>query len=145
MQVIRTRPDSQPAPPERFTGNVWVDPIAIADPPSRVRAFSVHFTPGARSAWHQHPHGQILHVLEGQGLVQQRGRPVEQIRAGDTIVTLPGEWHWHGATPGTFMTHLAIQEADDDRVDAYWGDQVTDEQYHDKTRPGASDGTEPPR
>lgn len=129
MQVIRNRPDSQSAPAEHFTGQVWVDPIAIAELPSRARAFSVHFTPGARSAWHQHPHGQILHVIEGQGLVQQRGGPIEAIRAGDTIVTLPGEWHWHGAAPGNFMTHLAIQEADDDRVDAYWGMHVTDAEY----------------
>ena len=131
MQVIRTRPESQPGPAERFTGSVWIDPIAIGDPPSSVRALSVHFTPGARTAWHQHPRGQILYVVEGHGLVQQRGRPVEQIRAGDTIVTLPGEWHWHGAAPGAFMTHLAIQEVDNDRIDAYWGEHVTDQEYHD--------------
>jgi len=135
MQVIRTRPESQPGPAERFTGSVWIDPIAIGDPPSTVRAFSVHFTPGARTAWHQHPRGQILYVVEGHGLVQQRGRPVEQIRAGDTIVTLPGEWHWHGAAPGAFMTHLAIQEVDNDRIDAYWGEHVTDQEYHDVPGP----------
>jgi len=129
MHVIRTHPDSQPAPAERFTGSVFVDELAIAEQPSRLRAFSVHFTPGARSAWHQHPNGQILHVLEGVGRVQQRGGQIQQIRAGDTIVTLPGEWHWHGAAPGHLMTHLAIQEADDDRIDAYWGDHVTDPEY----------------
>lgn len=129
MDIIRHRPDSQPAPADRFTGSVWVDPIAVADEPSRTRAFSVHFTPGARSGWHQHPCGQILHVVEGRGRVQRRGGPVEEIRAGDTVVTPPGEWHWHGAAPGSFLTHLAIQQADADRVDAYWGELVTDEQY----------------
>jgi len=129
MDVIRTRPDSQPGPADRFTGTVWIDPISIQDPPSRVRAFSVHFTPCARTAWHQHPRGQILHVLEGRGRVQQRGKPVEEVRAGDTIVTLPGEWPWHGAAPGSFMTHLAIQEADDDGIDAYWGEHTTDDEY----------------
>jgi len=130
MHVIRTRLDSQPGPADRFTGTVWIDPIAIADPPSRVRASSVHFAPGARTAWHQHPRGQILHILEGRGRVQQRGCPVEEVRAGDTIVTLPGEWHWHGAAPGTFMTHLAIHEIDDAGIDAYWGEHTTDDEYH---------------
>jgi quercetin dioxygenase-like cupin family protein len=129
MQVIRTGPDSQSPPAERFTGTVWLDPIAVAALPSRLRISRVHFSPGARTAWHQHPLGQILHVLEGRGRVQQRGHPVEEFQAGDTIITLPGEWHWHGAAPGTFMTHLAIQEADDDRNDVYWGAHVTDEEY----------------
>lgn len=71
---------------------------------SRLRVARVHFSPGARTAWHQHPFGQILHVLQGRGRVQQRGHPVEEFQAGDTIVTLPGEWHCHGAAPGTF-TH----------------------------------------
>lgn len=129
MHVIRTHPDSQLGPAERFTGTVWIDQLAIADTPSRLRAFSVHFTPGARSAWHQHPYGQILHVLEGIGRVQQRGGQVQEIRGGDTIITLPGEWHWHGAAPRSLMTHLAIQEADDARTDAYWAEHVTNDEY----------------
>ncbi|CAO5186093.1 (R)-mandelonitrile lyase [Frankia sp. AiPs1] len=124
MIVIRTHPDSTPAPAERFTGSVFVDELAIAETPSRLRAFSVHFTPGARSAWHCHPFGQILHVTEGVGRVQAEGGLLHEIRAGDTIVTNPGEYHWHGAAPGTFMTHIAIQEADDDRVDASWREHV---------------------
>jgi len=95
--VIRTHPDSRRAPVENFTGTVYVDELAIAEPPSRLRAFSVHFTPGARSAWHQHPLGQILHVTEGEGRVQVQGAAVQRIRAGDTVITRPGEWHWHGA------------------------------------------------
>ena len=130
MIVNRTRPDSRPAPPENFTGIVFVDELAVADEPSRLRAFSVHFTPGARSAWHRHPFGQILHVTEGEGRVQAKGGPVQRIRAGDTIVTKPGEWHWHGASPTTFMTPTAIQEADDARCDAYWGAHVTNDEYH---------------
>ena len=116
---------------ETFTGVVFQDPVVVTEAPSRMGGSVVTFTPGARTAWHQHPRGQILYVVEGHGLVQQRGRPVEQIRAGDTIVTLPGEWHWHGAAPGAFMTHLAIQEVDNDRIDAYWGEHVTDQEYHD--------------
>jgi quercetin dioxygenase-like cupin family protein len=129
MHVIRTRPDSHPGPAERFTGTVWIDSITAAAPSSRIRAASVHFAPGARTAWHHHPRGQILYVVEGLGRVQQRGRPIEEVRAGDTILTAPGEWHWHGAALGSFMTHIAIHEPDDDDIDAYWGDLVTDDEY----------------
>jgi len=128
MIVVRTHPESTPAPADRFTGQVYVDELVIADAPSRLRAFSVHFAPGARSAWHCHPYGQILHVVEGVGRVQSEGGALHEIRAGDTVLTLPNEYHWHGAAPGHFMTHIAVQEADDDRVDAYWRelvDQVT--------------------
>jgi quercetin dioxygenase-like cupin family protein len=126
MEVIRTRPDSRAAPPEWFSGTVWIDEIARA---SRLRLFSVHFTPGARTAWHRHPNGQVIHVTEGVGRVQQRGGPAEEIRAGDTVVFEPGEWHWHGAAPRTFMTHLAMHEADENGSDAEWGDHVTDAEY----------------
>jgi quercetin dioxygenase-like cupin family protein len=98
------------------------------DPTERAQLLSVHFTPGARTAWHKHPHGQVLHVTEGEGRVQTRGGPVETIRAGDTITFEPDEEHWHGASPTTFMTHLALQEADDEGVPAYWGDHVSDEE-----------------
>ena len=130
MKIIRTRPETQRGPAERFTGEVWLDEIAGADAPtSRAQALSVHFTPGARTAWHHHPLGQILHVTEGQGLVQSVGGPVEAIRAGDTIHFAPDEEHWHGASPTTFMTHLALQEADDDGNPAYWGEHVDDAEY----------------
>jgi quercetin dioxygenase-like cupin family protein len=124
MEISRKRRDSRPGPQETFSGTVWLDDIAVAHPPSRVRVFSVHFTPGARTAWHRHPFGQILHVTEGAGVVQSRGAEPEQIRAGDTVVAEAGEWHWHGAGPTTFMTHLAVQEADDDGQTAEWGEHV---------------------
>lgn len=129
MNITRTRPDSMPGPGEWFTGTVWIDPIASGPSPSRLQVISVHFAPGARTAWHAHPNGQVLHVVEGAGRVQQRGGPVEAIRAGDTVVAGPGEWHWHGAGPGTFMTHLAMQEAAPEGYSAQWGDHVTDAEY----------------
>jgi len=129
MIVVRTHPESTPAPADRFTGHVYVDELVIADTPSRLRAFSVHFTPGARSAWHRHPYGQILHVLEGIGRVQAEGGLLQEIRAGDTVLTLPNEYHWHGAAPGHFMTHIAMQEADDDLIDAYWREHVDEVTY----------------
>jgi len=129
MHVIRTRPDTAHGPVERFTGTVWVDQIAVATAPSRLRSNSVHFAPGARTAWHRHPYGQILHITEGIGRVQERGGPVLVVRAGDTVVTQPGEWHWHGAAPGNFMTHIGMHEADTDGTDATWGDHVPDDEY----------------
>ena len=129
MEISRTRADSRPGPRDWFTGTVWMDEIAAPAPPARTRVLSVHFAPGARTAWHSHPFGQVLHVTEGAGLVQRRGGEPEAIRAGDTVHAGAGEWHWHGAGPGTFMTHLAIQEADGDRQTAAWGEHVTDEEY----------------
>jgi quercetin dioxygenase-like cupin family protein len=130
MDVKRTRPETQRGPEDWFTGEVWLDAIGEPlPPPSRARALSVHFTPGARTAWHRHPLGQILHVTEGVGRVQSKGGPVEEIRAGDTIRFEPDEEHWHGAAPDHFMTHLALQEADDEGTPAYWGEHVSDEDY----------------
>jgi quercetin dioxygenase-like cupin family protein len=129
MEVIRTRPESQPGPPEWFTGTVWLDEIVAASSPSRLRTLSVHFTPGARTAWHRHPNGQVLYVTEGVGLAQERGGPVQEIRAGDTVVFQPGEWHWHGAAPGHFMTHIAMQDVGDDGAAAEWGAHVTEAEY----------------
>jgi quercetin dioxygenase-like cupin family protein len=129
MEIIRSRPKSQPGPSERFVGTVWIDEIAVAAAPSRLRAFSVHFSPGARTAWHRHPFGQILHVTEGVGRVQRQGEPVREIQAGDTVRTEPNEWHWHGAAPDRFMTHLAMQEAEPDGTDAYWEEHVSDTEY----------------
>lgn len=129
MDVIRVRPPTEQGPAERFTGSVWIDRIAAGRDPSRLRSNSVHFAPGARTAWHAHPNGQVLHVTEGIGRVQARGGPVEEVRAGDTVVTHAGEWHWHGAAPGHHMTHLGMHEASADGSDAVWGPHVTDEQY----------------
>jgi quercetin dioxygenase-like cupin family protein len=123
---VRHGRDSEQGPAENFTGTAWMDKIAIPSDAAPVAVYSVHFTPGARTAWHAHPRGQVLHVTEGAGLVQARGGDVTEIRAGDTVWTEAGEWHWHGAGPRTFMTHLAVQQAVDGKT-AEWGDQVTDE------------------
>jgi tRNA (cmo5U34)-methyltransferase len=88
----------------------------------------VHFTPGARTAWHSHTNGQTLHVTDGEGLVQSRGEPVVTIHSGDTVHTPGDEWHWHGATPDHAMTHLSITEGD-----ATWGEHVTDDEYFGTT------------
>jgi quercetin dioxygenase-like cupin family protein len=112
-----------------FTGAVYVDTVATPSAPSRVLASLVHFTPGARTAWHRHPLGQSLFVTEGVGLVQRRGRRVQTIRPGDRVYIEPDEEHWHGATPTRLMVHLALNEVDDDYPAAHWGDHVTDDEY----------------
>lgn len=117
---------------EFFVGDVWIDVIAEGVAPSRLRAISVHFAPGAHTAWHRHANGQTLHVTEGVGLVGSRGERVVEIRPGDTIYTPPDEWHWHGATPDHFMTHLSMWEAlADDQLgpEAEWSNHLTDEEY----------------
>ncbi len=129
MEITRDRPPSTPGPADWFTGEVWVDAIATSPPPSRVRLVSVHFAPAARTAWHTHPVGQVIHVTEGVGLVQRRGGPVEVIRAGDTVHFQPDEDHWHGAAPDNFMTHLAMHEASDAGEHVVWGAHVTDAEY----------------
>jgi quercetin dioxygenase-like cupin family protein len=111
-----------------FTGRVRIEPIIEAEAPARLRAASVSFEPGARTHWHTHPFGQTLYVTAGAGLVQVWGEPIREIRAGDTVWFSPGEKHWHGATPTTAMTHIAMQEAlNGSPVD--WLEKVTDEQY----------------
>lgn len=129
MQLHRSRPDSKRGPADWFTGEVWLDEIALARPPSRMQALSVRFTPGARTAWHTHPFGQVLLVTDGEGRAQSRGGPVQVIRPGDVLRFDPGEEHWHGAAPTRFMTHVAIQEADDEGRPTHWGEHVADEDY----------------
>jgi quercetin dioxygenase-like cupin family protein len=129
MQITRNSLPTATAPAEWFTGAVYIDPIAAAAGPFRIQAASVHFTPGARTAWHTHPFGQTIFVTEGFGRCQRRGGPVEIIKAGDRVFFEPGENHWHGAAPDRFMTHLAMQEVDDQGNTVAWGDQVTDEEY----------------
>jgi quercetin dioxygenase-like cupin family protein len=97
-------------PAETFTGEVWVDPITRGLPPSQLNVAAVHFTPGARSAWHSHEGGQTLYVTEGHGLVQARGQEIVELSPGDVIFAPDGEEHWHGARPDHFMTHLSITE-----------------------------------
>jgi len=125
------RAGSQPSrkgPAEYFTGSVRVDPLIEAPEPARVRAALVTFEPGARTAWHTHPLGQTLIVTAGMGWVQHAGGPVEEVRPGDVIWFAPGEKHWHGASPTTGMSHIAMQEAEAGATVA-WGEQVTDTEY----------------
>ena len=96
---------------------------------SRVSASSVHFAPGARTAWHTHPNGQTIWVLEGVGVCQRRGGQIEVIRPGDRVFFEPGEEHWNGAAPTRFMTHLAMHAVGDDGSPATWGEHVTDAEY----------------
>jgi quercetin dioxygenase-like cupin family protein len=128
MKIVRTGETTQ-GPAEWFTGVVFIDPAAAPANGARISASNVHFTPGARTAWHTHPHGQSLFVLEGVGLVQRRGGDIEVIRAGDRVAIEPGEEHWHGASAKRFMTHLAMLEVDEGGQPATWGDHVTDEEY----------------
>jgi len=117
------------APADPVTGTVWHDPIVDAPAPARVRAARVSFELGARTAWHTHPLGQALHVLSGVRRVQTWGEPVREIRPGDTVWISPGEKHWHGASPGIGMVHLAMQQALDGSL-VTWMEPVTAEQYH---------------
>jgi len=137
MEITRSGIETGRGPEEWFTGDVYLDPVAAAPAPGRVRGALVHFTPGARTAWHTHALGQTIFVTEGVGLVQRRGGPIEVIRPGDRVFFEPDEDHWHGAAPNRFMAHLALNEVDDDHPLAVWGDKVTDEEY----AAGASDLT----
>jgi quercetin dioxygenase-like cupin family protein len=129
MQITRNALDSGRGPGDWFTGTVYIDAVATPSELSRLSASSVHFTPGARTAWHTHPKGQTIWVTEGVGLTQRRGGPVQVIRPGDRVFFEPGEDHWHGAAPARFMTHLAMLEVDDQGNAATWGEHVTDAEY----------------
>src|SRR3954452_10970756 len=129
MQITRNSIATASGPQEWFTGAVYVNTVAAPSGPSRLQASSVHFTPGARTAWHTHPNGQTICVTEGVGLAQRRGGPIEVIRPGDRVFFEPGEDHWHGAAPNRFMTHLGIVEVDEECKPADWGEHVTDEEY----------------
>ena len=129
MQITRNGIDTNHGPSDWFTGAVYIDQVAAPEGSSRVQASSVHFTPGARTAWHTHPNGQTIYVTEGIGLAQHRGGPVEVIRPGDRVFFDPGEEHWHGAAPNRFMAHIAMVQVDDDGHPAAWGEHVTDEEY----------------
>ena len=129
MQVTRNGVKTMVGPSEWFTGAVYVDTVATPADPSRLNASSVHFTPGARTAWHTHPNGQTIFVIEGVGLAQRRGGPIEVIRPGDRVFFEPGEDHWHGAGPTRFMTHIAMLDVDDKGNSAAWGDHVSDAEY----------------
>jgi quercetin dioxygenase-like cupin family protein len=129
MEILRV--GSQPSakgPADWFTGRVRIDPLFAASAPARAAGNAVTFEPGARTAWHTHPLGQVLIVTAGAGLVQRWNGPIEPIRPGDVVWFEPGEKHWHGAAPATAMTHIAVQEALDGKA-VDWLEQVSDEQY----------------
>ncbi len=121
---LRPKQPTGKGPAEWFTGDVWIDLVNQSEPPSRLNVGAVHFTPGARTAWHRHEGGQTLYVTEGRGLVQSRGEEIVEIRSGDVVYAPDGEEHWHGATSEHFMTHISITEGL-----PHWGDQVTDAEY----------------
>lgn len=129
MEIKRSgsRPSGK-GPADYFTGAARIDPLFEASAPGRVVGASVTFEPGARTAWHTHPLGQTLIVTSGCGRAQRWGGPVEEIRPGDVVWIPPGEKHWHGATPTTAMTHIAIQEKLEGKT-VDWMEQVSDEQY----------------
>jgi quercetin dioxygenase-like cupin family protein len=116
-------------PVDWFTGTVFIDAIRDPDDQSAIGCAHVRFAPGARTAWHIHPHGQTLYVTDGVGLVARRGGEVREIRSGDVVYIEPGEEHWHGATTDRFMAHVALQEADDHGQVVTWLDHVTDDEY----------------
>jgi quercetin dioxygenase-like cupin family protein len=128
MEITRSSIETAAGPAEWFTGSVYLDSVAAPPEPSRLRALSVHFAPGARTAWHTHPHGQTLIVTAGCGWAQRWDGPREEIRPGDVIWFAPGEKHWHGATATTAMTHIAIQEKLDGKA-VEWMEHVSDERY----------------
>jgi len=129
MQIFPagTRPTAR-ANPDYFTGTVWQDPIISSQSPARLNALTVHFEPGARTAWHTHPLGQTLHVTAGAGRIALRGQAPQTITAGDTVWIPADVEHWHGAGPDTGMTHIAMQEVQDGSA-ATWLEHVSDADY----------------
>jgi quercetin dioxygenase-like cupin family protein len=129
MQITRNTIETVRGPSDWFTGAVYLDAVATPSDASRISASNVHFTPGARTAWHTHPNGQTIWVTEGVGFCQRRGGPIEVIRPGDRVFFEPGEEHWHGAAASRFMVHLALVHVDEEGNAAVWGDHVSDDEY----------------
>jgi len=129
MEISRsgTQPSAK-GPEDWFTGSVRIDSRFQREAPARVAGATVTFEPCARTAWHTHPLGQTLIVISGFGLAQRDGGPIEEIRSGDIVWFAPGEKHWHGASPTTAMSHIAVQEMLDGKA-VDWMEKVTDEQY----------------
>lgn len=129
MIVTRSETATTKGPGEWFTGDVYIDPVAAPQAGSAVTASMVHFTPGARTAWHTHPHGQTIYVVEGVGRAQRRGEEPIEIRSGDRVFFAPGEEHWHGAAPDRFMVHIAMLQVDAEGTSACWLEHVSDADY----------------
>lgn len=129
MKIIKSGSmPSNAGPADYFTGTVRVDPLFQAEEPGRTSGAHVTFEPGARTAWHTHPAGQTLIVTFGRGRVQREGGPIEEISQGDVVWFPAGEKHWHGASPKTAMSHIAIQESIDG-TPVTWMEKVSDDQY----------------
>lgn len=129
MQITKSGGETQRGPAEWFTGEVYIDTVAVPAGSSTFGAALVHFAPGARTAWHTHPRGQTIYVVEGQGLCQREGGSVETISPGDRVFFEPGENHWHGACQARLMVHIAIHQHDESGSPVTWGVHVTDDQY----------------
>jgi quercetin dioxygenase-like cupin family protein len=130
MNITRaTATATKRGPAEYFAGTVWLDEVTAAPSASDVRVFVVTFEPGARTAWHTHPHGQLLQIVSGVGRVQKAGERAVEVRPGDVIWFEPGERHWHGAAPNRTMVHLAVQRADEAGKAAAWQEHVSDADY----------------
>src|SRR3954466_7574192 len=129
MQITRNTLETSAGPGDWFTGTVFIDTVAAPSEASPIGAVAVDFTPGARTAWHTHPHGQTIWVTEGIGLCQREGGTIEVIRPGDRVFFEPSENHWHGAAPTRLMTHVAIALADESGSPVNWGRHVSDEEY----------------
>ncbi len=129
MEITRSTRPTGMGPKDWFTGTVFVDPVRNPDEQSALGCSHVRFSPGARTAWHEHPKGQTLYVTDGIGYVCRRGGSIEEIRPGDVVFIEPNEEHWHGASTDRFMAHIAIQEADEHGNVVTWLEHVTDEAY----------------
>jgi quercetin dioxygenase-like cupin family protein len=132
MKITRGAAQTDKAPEDWFTGEVFIDQLKTNDASSRIQVANVHFAPGARTAWHSHPNGQTLIVTDGTGLIGRKDGKTEQIRPGDIVWIEPNEQHWHGATPNTFMSHIAIHETDEKGNAGFFGEKVTEEEYKNK-------------
>lgn len=123
------------APEDKFTGQVWQDEVVVGEAPSRMRATNVSFSPGARTAWHSHPVGQVLYAVSGIGRVQLEGEAVQELQPGDTAMIPPNTRHWHGAAPDRIFVHLAMSEVNDKGEGTAWFEHVSDGQYSQPTDP----------
>ena len=132
MNITRAKATvTKRGPADYFTGTVWLEEVTPPSAVPDVRVVVVTFEPGARTAWHTHPHGQLLQILSGAGRVQKAGEGVVEVLPGDVIWFEPGERHWHGATPSQLMSHLAVQRTDETGRTATWQEHVTDADYAD--------------
>ncbi len=128
IKRAQARPTKQ-APADRFTGQVWQDEVFVGVAPSRMRATNVSFCPGARTAWHAHPVGQVLYCVSGVGRVQLEGEAVQELQPGDTAMIPPDTRHWHGAASDRIFVHLAMSEVNDKGEGSVWFEHVSDADY----------------